>query len=501
MRTDQTSTELSKDESLALKKEHAYIRNLLGVEEEESDSASETLASVPDDYMSSCDEVEVELGNKPKTKCVGRATSVMSSDGGYISSSDEERGHEKINKCNAAVIDVNVDNNTHVVNEVIEKFNLQNLPLDLKQLLPGINQGLPKDYNVPIDKKPDWLDMKKLKIGQAFAQKYFFGLNYSDMLSLIILFAFPDALEPLIYTKNSGTPFTAFRRYLSTVLRVTSWYDHDIWNKDNLGYRNLRTVRALHLNVSKRLNSTPNEDLKKDMTLSGSPVWSTMKDSLQEDFQSACPFRMSRPIDHTRPDKLFVSQLDMSITQFGFVGLMVTYPEKFGAANATKEELEGFVHLWRGIGYLLGIEDEYNFCAGTFEEVIQRCHHMVESWVKPSFQNITEDWEHMSRVLVEGLSYYVPLTTFEVTLMYLCWVLDMPAPRLKASLTWGQTIVFSLVKFTMTVTLRVPGMLPLHNWLLRKALARASSMNPEELKKLENKKYDYETKGDFVTRL
>lgn len=151
----------------------------------------------------------------------------------------------------------------------------------------------------------------------------------------------------------------------------------------------------------------------------------------------------------------------MSATQFGFVGLMVAYPEKFGAAGATKDELEGFIHLWRSIGYLLGVEDKFNFCAGTYDEVVQRCRSFVENWAKPNFQDLTEDWKHMSRCLVEGMSYISSSGgSFEVSMMYMCWVLDIPAPRLRTSLTWSQRFEFNVVKFMMTYAVRFPGVLP-----------------------------------------
>ncbi|XP_054263869.1 uncharacterized protein LOC128987158 [Macrosteles quadrilineatus] len=487
-------------EQVALRKEQAFIRKQLGVEDEEVDSASDAALSIHEEYISSADELDEE-SDKMHSKCPARTISVMSSDGGYMSSDEDKQPQYKSTKSVSFVVDLN---DSTVQENDIEKY-IKSLPLDLQKLLEGISQGIPNDYTVPIDKKPDWLDMKKMKVGQMFAQKFYFGLNYSEMLSLLILFAFPDGLQPLIFTGNSGTPFTAFRRYLSTVMRVKSWFEHDVFDEKSLAYKNMKTVRAMHLNVSKRLNSVPYDKLKTQLTVTGpsndTAVWSNVKNKVQEDFQSGCPVMNFRPIDHERVGKVFVNQLDMSITQFGFVGLMIMHPEKFGAGNATEEELEGFVHLWRGLGYLLGIEDRFNFCNGTLDEIRRRCHYLVDNWVKPSFQHVTEDWEHMSRCMVEGVSYYVPGVSFEVSLLYLCWVLDIPAPRLYASLSWGQTIMFNIMKMTMCFTLRIPGMLTFHNWLIRRSLHRASSWTPDHLEKLQSKTYSYQKKESLNTRL
>jgi len=51
-----------------------------------------------------------------------------------------------------------------------------------------------------------------------------------------------------------------------------------------------------------------------------------------------------------------ISQLDMVLTQFGFMGFGLLVPEKLGL-SVSPEEQEGFIHFWRTVGHLLGIED------------------------------------------------------------------------------------------------------------------------------------------------
>lgn len=50
------------------------------------------------------------------------------------------------------------------------------------------------------------------------------------------------------------------------------------------------------------------------------------------------------------------SQTDMVVTQWAFFGLVLTQGPQFGM-KLTKEEEEGFVHFWKMVGFLLGIED------------------------------------------------------------------------------------------------------------------------------------------------
>lgn len=52
-----------------------------------------------------------------------------------------------------------------------------------------------------------------------------------------------------------------------------------------------------------------------------------------------------------------ITQKDMALTQFGFMGYALARPKEIGIYNATREELESLIHIWRVVGYILGMED------------------------------------------------------------------------------------------------------------------------------------------------
>lgn len=62
--------------------------------------------------------------------------------------------------------------------------------------------------------KPVWLDMEKFQRGQKFARDHIFSLFLANMLSLFEIFAFVDGLKPMIFSRQSHTPYLAFKRYL-----------------------------------------------------------------------------------------------------------------------------------------------------------------------------------------------------------------------------------------------------------------------------------------------
>ena len=55
-----------------------------------------------------------------------------------------------------------------------------------------------------------------------------------------------------------------------------------------------------------------------------------------------------------------ITQADMALTQFGFIGFTLLSGDQLGI-KATDEELNGLVHFWRVIGYMLGMQDKYVF--------------------------------------------------------------------------------------------------------------------------------------------
>ena len=57
------------------------------------------------------------------------------------------------------------------------------------------------------------------------------------------------------------------------------------------------------------------------------------------------------------------TQFDMCLVLVAFFGTFLIYPEMYGCNRPSDEELSGFIHFWRVLGYYLGLEDKFNPCA------------------------------------------------------------------------------------------------------------------------------------------
>ena len=174
----------------------------------------------------------------------------------------------------------------------------------------------------------------------------------------------------------------------------------------------------------------------------------------------------------------------MAFTQFGFFGLMLLHPEKFGAKNATDEELSCFIHLWRYIGYMLGIKDEYNLCNGELSEVKQRSSHLLEYFLRPMMLEVNKEWEHMSRCALQGIEKFTKLhINFECTILYLCWILDIETPHLLQYVGWKEQTLFSLTKLVMTESHKIPGFSRLANYTVRRNIQNSAKEEKRAKKK------------------
>ncbi|XP_046658854.1 uncharacterized protein LOC124353082 isoform X2 [Homalodisca vitripennis] len=112
-----------------------------------------------------------------------------------------------------------------------------------------------------------------------------------------------------------------------------------------------------------------------------------------------------------------ISQRDMALTQFGFMGFAVLRPKELGLTGS-QEDLEGFLHFWRVIGHLLGIKEQYNLCQGDVETTRAACQAMLDRVFNVGLRQPSADFQHMSRALLEGMWALVPFINPEAFLSF-----------------------------------------------------------------------------------
>lgn len=103
----------------------------------------------------------------------------------------------------------------------------------------------------------------------------------------------------------------------------------------------------------------------------------------------------------TKAEVGIISQKDMAVMQFLFMGLHVLMPREFGIV-ASREQLEALSHFWRVIGFVLGTEDRFNACVETLEETKSRLLAIMDDLAIPEMVNPFPGIESYVRTAFDG---------------------------------------------------------------------------------------------------
>lgn len=96
------------------------------------------------------------------------------------------------------------------LNRNIAKF-LPNVPKSLLNLSLASFHRL--NYDRPMEKLSQWMDMDKYRRGQAFVREYYTSIMIGQMLSFIYTLSFEDCLKPIILSEHAHTLYLGFKKY------------------------------------------------------------------------------------------------------------------------------------------------------------------------------------------------------------------------------------------------------------------------------------------------
>ena len=123
--------------------------------------------------------------------------------------------------------------------------------------------------------------------------------------------------------------------------------------------------------------------------------------------------KLSTHADHDTTDFSFLdfyaennvpmSELDMMITQYAFCGTIFLRPHKYGISMEDADDIEGFLHVWRVFGYILGMSDKFNLCSGGLENALEHFRNLDRLVVRPSTLRFDVNSLHLSQVYARGL--------------------------------------------------------------------------------------------------
>ncbi|KAL0867635.1 hypothetical protein ABMA27_008390 [Loxostege sticticalis] len=227
---------------------------------------------------------------------------------------------------------------------------------------------------------PDDFDEEKFNRGRRFYWDHSYSFATSMLLGLVAVFAVPSILRVLVSTRRSNSPFTAYRRYLSTLLHTVTWFEHEL-KPGSRSWKSLYTVRSRHIRAGMAAK------------LKGLGT---------------------------------VSQRDVALTQFGFVGFSMLKPDKLGIRQLREGDWEAYNYFWHVIGHMIGLEDRYNICRSTFAETVEVLQLLQDRVYTPCLENVPEYFEHAARVMLDGMWSVNPTVDIEATLYWVRHLADVP---------------------------------------------------------------------------
>ncbi|XP_022248873.1 uncharacterized protein LOC106465301 [Limulus polyphemus] len=244
---------------------------------------------------------------------------------------------------------------------------------------------------------PPWLVKEKFYRAREVFRRNFFSIFFAHLSGLFLLVYIPNMLNPLHYTGNSSNLVRIFRRYVSTMCHVRKWYEGDIWNPEDPAYKSIIITRSMHRNVADRLNGP-------------------------------C-------------QNVVMSQYDMAMTQFSFIGVIVLFPRCLGI-YCSQEDLESLVHFWRGVGYQLGIDDRFNICDGSLVETEAVFHKIMDIVWKPTIKSPLPEAVQMSKDIIQAMSIVIPFLHWTAMMKFWCRLMGVP---------FKEKVLFALLDYDVQV--------------------------------------------------
>lgn len=224
-----------------------------------------------------------------------------------------------------------------------------------------------------IDLFPENLDIDKFNRGRDFFKRNIGQCLMAMLFSLVCGLSIKRFLDVLVCTGKTSTPTTALKRYLDTVFHLIKWHYGNVWDSTSQAYQSICSVRSMH--------------------------------------KSARQLMRSRE-DHMK--YVYLSQYDMGLVQCGFMGAIIMYPDKLGL-KCSKDNLDDYVYFWRWIGYLLGVNDEYNICMGGYDNAYKICKAIDKDILIRSLDSPPINFYPMAKAFIDGtrLIGFIPWFTVE----------------------------------------------------------------------------------------
>eukprot|EP00605_Chrysophyceae_sp_TOSAG23-4_P001745 GSChrysophyteH1.ASY1.ANO1.1932.1 assembled CDS len=268
----------------------------------------------------------------------------------HIPQNELESMRGKYDEDGDGMLDALVEKRPSLMNQAGSSCLLEALEAELNAYQLSSSKGINIDSRISaffksVCVKPDWLDMELLKEGQLVYMRYStscsIGLLYFSLIGGFSAPKIVKVLDATGYLTKSDRDSTWKRLNETIEMVVDCLSSDDALEPEGVGWWSVLKVRMLHSRVRRRL-----------IAKTGSRQWDTATYGVP------------------------INQEDMMGTLLSFSINVLRSIQDTGAPWLTTREQQAYLHLWRYIGHLIGVHEEYNPCtsvpraAGAVESVV-----------------------------------------------------------------------------------------------------------------------------------
>ena len=285
----------------------------------------------------------------------------------------------------------------HIFNLMIENDDLplQEMPSEIQQYLLETSQ------------LPTWADVDKLKLASDVFDT--FGIPIVFMLfgaSLPVLYAAHPGAEILTATTRMTEQLP--RRIVETAQFVMNVTAPNAFSDTGRGIRSTQKVRLMHATIRHFIRN--------------SAEWGKLWNN-----------------DHYG---MPINQSDLVATMLSFSSVVITCTKRTGI-ELTDEQIEAYLHLWKVVGYILGIQEH------LMPANIQEADDLFNAWATLNHKD-TSTGRELTKILVAFMQQHTPIAKSLPTDWMRYWLgtelssmLGIPGYNWTVIIMWIQRAVWS----------------------------------------------------------
>ena len=310
---------------------------------------------------------------------------------------------------------------------------------------------------------PHWFDREKLQECHQVVREFRPYLRACPTIGIMMLLLQPVIMIPLLHSKKHECLSAMFSRYLDTAVTGVDWISTDLIDKESKPSKSIMKVNQKHKMITKMMRGIP----------------------LPEEVLK------SRPGLKT----VWISQYTMTITQFAFIGLFFLFPDKCGCHFSCQKERDkvfySLNYLWRTIGFLLGMKDEYNLCQENIEETIELCDIVLNQVFLPAIKNQGNSIENnpgfsISCDIITVMKSFLPMPV-SGHIIFNYWFKVFGLQELMLEMSLMDQIKLSLIEFSMKYISRIRKLMSISDNKMVKEMIRLDSNRGPTLKEWNKK--------------